>query len=692
MTSQEPGVIMKRFTVAIAALIVLAAACSSAAEPASSTLGNTIETRPPLQAIPVSYGLQPFDACDDFLDYVKGFAVDMVGPWGFENGYWGPRLLGGDVILEEAAVAADGVDDVGAAPVTTVASLQQGVDYSGTNIQELGVDEPDIIKTDGHRIVVTSGNILYLIDLDGEEPRLAGQVTLDTGWASDLFLLGDRVLVMGYGDTYATPLAEPGIAADAVGEAWYPTPISTITEIDISNVDDPQTERTLYIDGNKISARMVGSSVRVVVSSMPTGFEFKYPETSGLKAERDAEAYNRQVVMDSTIDNWVPYYVLENGSGRVIREGSLLDCSRAHHPEEFSGLNMLNVLTIDLDNSLNIDDAVGVLAGGDIVYSSTDAMYIASSAWHNWELMSETDAENAISEYTTDIHKFDISDPSRTTYVATGRVEGFLLSQWSMSEYDGDLRVASTSSPDWWWGRNQESESFVTVLEQEGGELVEIGKVGGLGEGERIYSVRFIDDVGYVVTFRQTDPLYTIDLSDPANPTVAGELKILGYSAYLHPVGDGLLLGIGQDATEQGRTLGTQVSLFDVSDPANPQRIHTYTLDDGYSSVEYDHRAFLHWPETGLTVIPVQMWSWDENTETESGFSGAIAVRATRDGIEEIGRITHAQKETGQEAMWASPIERSLVVGDSLYTYSYDGILQSDLDTVEPGTFVGFWQ
>jgi hypothetical protein len=437
---------------------------------------------------------------------------------------------------------------------------------------------------------------------------------------------------------------------------------------------------------------MVGDVVRLVVSSMPTGLEFKYPETNGLKAERDAEAYNKQVVRDSTIDNWVPYYVLENASGRVIGEGSLLDCSRAHHPEEFSGLSMLNVVTIDLGNAMSIDDAVGVLASGDIVYSSTDAMYIASAAWQNWETFADDDAEEAINKHTTDIHKFDISDPESTTYVATGRVDGFMLSQWSMDEHEGRLRVATTSSPDWWWGTTERSESYVTVFEEEGGELVEVGQVGGLGKGERIYSVRFIDDIGYVVTFRQTDPLYTIDLSDPTNPEVVGELKILGYSAYLHPIGDGLLLGVGQDATEEGRTVGTQISLFDVSDPANPIRIHNYTLDNGYSAVEWDHRAFLHWPQTGLTVIPVSIWNWDEETETESGFVGAIAVEATRDGIEEIGRITHTPKDVAEEEYWWGPgIERSMVIGDSLYTYSYDGLLQSDLDTLEAGEYISFW-
>lgn len=681
---------MKRLTISIAALLMLATACSSANDSATTTsLGAT--TRPPITAQPVSYGLQAFNACDDFLDYVKEHAVELVGPWGFEYGYWGGPWVRGDVVMEMAADAA-AETTAAASGVNTAPSPQLGVDYSGTNIQELGVDEPDLIKTDGNQIVAISGNELFVVDVTGDEPRLTGQTTIESGWASDMFLFGDKVLVMAYGDTYATPLVDTPVAEDA---AYYApsTPITTLIELDISDVEKPTAERVMYIDGSKVSARMVDGIVRLVVSSYPTGLQFKYPDSNGLRAERDAEEYNRQVVLDSTIDNWVPYYILEDASGDVLDEGNLLNCASAHHPEEFSGIEMLNVVTIDMTNDMAIDDAIGVLAGGNIVYASTDAMYIASAAWRNWEALTEDAAEDAINLHTTDIHKFDISDPDRTTYVATGRVDGFMLSQWSMDEFEGNLRVATTSSPDWWWGATQDSESFVTVLEEDNGELAEVGRVGGLGEGERIYSVRFIDDVGYVVTFRQTDPLYTIDLSDPTNPQVAGELKILGYSAYLHPVGDGLLLGVGQDATEEGRTLGTQISLFDVSDPANPTRVQNYTFDNGYSSVEWDHRAFLYWPQTGLTVIPVSAWSWDEDSETESGFVGAIAVEVTEDGIEEIGRITHNPKGVDSEEYWWGPnIERSMVIGDSLYTYSYDGLLQSDLETIEPGTYLSFWQ
>jgi hypothetical protein len=204
---------------------------------------------------------------------------------------------------------------------------------------------------------------------------------------------------------------------------------------------------------------------------------------------------------------------------------------------------------------------------------------------------------------------------------------------------------------------------------------VPLGRVGGLGRGERVYAVRFAGDVGYVVTFRQVDPLYTIDLSTPSRPAVRGELKLRGYSAYLHPLGDGLLLGIGQDATEEGRVLGTQASLFDVSDPARPTRLDTFTLGGTSSQAESDHHAFLWWPRTRLAVIPVQ-------TYLDRPFLGAVGLRVRRSDIAEVGRVAHPGRP-GIEP-WGSPgtpIERSLVVGDTLYTVSAAGVKASSLAT-----------
>ena len=199
--------------------------------------------------------------------------------------------------------------------------------------------------------------------------------------------------------------------------------------------------------------------------------------------------------------------------------------------------------------------------------------------------------------------------------------------------------------------------------------------------------MRFMGDVGYVVTFRQTDPLYTVDLSDPTKPEVVGELKIPGYSAYLHPLGDGLLLGVGQDATDTGRVQGTQISVFDVSDPSDPTRIDKVTLAEGSNSeAEYDHHAFLYWEPTGLVMIPIQQYWWD--SEKESAFIGALALEVDSEGdLRELRRVSHPSTD---EWDWRGQIRRSVVIGDSVYTISSKGIMKSSLSDLSEQAFTGF--
>ncbi|MDQ3030239.1 MAG: beta-propeller domain-containing protein, partial [Actinomycetota bacterium] len=228
----------------------------------------------------------------------------------------------------------------------------------------------------------------------------------------------------------------------------------------------------------------------------------------------------------------------------------------------------------------------------------------------------------------------------------------------------------------------------VTVLEAREGRLRRVGRVGGLGRGERIYSVRFLGDLGYVVTFRETDPLYTIDLSDPGAPRVAGELKIRGYSAYLHPVDDDLLLGVGQDATVRGRTLGTQLSLFDVSDPAAPAKVAQTKLPGSNSEAEYDHRAFLYWPATRLAVVPVTSFDLAPSTGEEQYGSMARAFAIRRGEIASVGHVSHAP--TAEHEGSGAAIRRSLVVGDTLVTVSERGLMVSDLATFAQRSFVRF--
>jgi hypothetical protein len=299
----------------------------------------------------------------------------------------------------------------------------------------------------------------------------------------------------------------------------------------------------------------------------------------------------------------------------------------------------------------------------------------------------------------TEIHKFDVSEPGSPRYVASGRVDGWLLNQYSLSEYDDHLRVATTTQQ---WsdvavpddGAVAPSESRVSILSQRGDRLVEVGSVGGLGKGEQIYAVRFLGPVGYVVTFRQVDPLYTLDLGDPASPRVVGELKIPGYSAYLHPAGDDRLIGVGQNADEQGMTLGAQVSLFDVSDAADPTRLDSYTLPGGWSDADYDPHAFLYWPEDGLVVIPVwvqpEFGRLDDAEDPAVFASGALVLRIEGDRLTEVGMLSHVRPDARTDYEHDPSIRRSLVVGDTLWTVSSVGALASDLHDLDEQAWVSF--
>jgi hypothetical protein len=626
-------------------------------------------------------GLIQFDACDDYLTHVKTEAKRIVTPWGLENGYYGPVWFGDDVAM---MAMEDGGGDLLLSAGPDSSNRQPGVDYSTTNVQEAGVDEPDVIKTDGDFIYAIANGTLYVIDVT-DEPTVTDSLRLENGWG-EILLAGDRIIVMS-SQHGAVPDVRGIPEMGMVAPDYYGTPVSVLTEIDVSDPTDISLVRTLFLDGGYLSARMSGDVARIVVRSSPTGLVWEYPQGGGLLAEIKAKNANRDIIDASTLENWIPYYVLEEADGTTT-DGLLLDCTDAYRPQQFAGLGMLTVVTVDLSEGLE-PDAVGVLAEGDTIYASTESLYVASRQWVDWNELSEDEIEARFSGEYTEIHKFDISDPKTTTYRASGSVDGFLLNQFSMSEHEGNLRVATTNQAPWWGGRrDQTSESFVTVLAENDGELEAIGSVGGLGKGEQIYSVRFMGEVGYVVTFRQTDPLYTVDLSDPTNPAVVGELKILGYSAYLHPLGDGLLLGVGQDATEEGRTLGTQVSVFDVSDPANPTRIHQYTMKGGYSDVEFDHRAFLYWEATATAVIPVQRWGWDELNGKDDYFVGAIGLELDRDrGIQEIGTVVHT---TNVDNPWAGRISRSLVVGDTVFTMSELGIAGSDLITLDETSWVSF--
>jgi uncharacterized secreted protein with C-terminal beta-propeller domain len=628
----------------LAALAVLAAAAlgatidGSAAPSASAEAGKKKAAR-----------LVAFRGCSDLLGYAKAQAGKFVGPWGLGGG----------------PVAIDG-GPVGTFAPTKSAAPQEGVDYSGTNVQEEGVDEPDIVKTNGTTLFAVANGKLNAVDVSKAKPRLVDTLKLDPQWTHELLLHGDRLLVISRGGFWIMPL--PAMAARF---APYQPATTKLVEVDVSNPDALRVVRTLTLDGAYVAARLVGRSVRIVATSqIPSKLPFEQPAGTTDDDLAVTSARNRDVVAASRVENWLPSYSIKRAGKTATKARPLVQCRHVRRPAAFAGLGMLTVLTLDLSKGLEPVSSVALMTDARIVYASTNSLYIATEKWADRpDPGKPTVAKDGV---TTAIHKFDISGAVQTEYRGSGEVSGSLLSEWALSEYRGVLRVVSTESPSW-WGPGGETESFLTTLRQKDGALNQVGRVGELGKGDRVYSVRFVGDVGYVVTFKQIDPLYTLDLSNPERPRVVGELKIPGYSAYLHPIGEDLLLGIGQDATEQGRPTGTQLSIFDVSDLKHPTRLYRASLGLGWSEAESDHHAFLFWPKTGLVVVPFE--------QRAAGFR----VGRVR-GIDDIGRIEHPQGKLE----WTPGIRRSVVIRDAVLTISDAGVRSSSIGTLADLGWVSF--
>lgn len=600
--------------------------------------------------IELTSGLAAFDNCDRLLSHLQTEGAERVGPYGFNNGNYHRfdiMRAGGEVVEameDDESSDADVQPSSNSSDGSTPGKLTEGEDFSGTNNQEDGVDEPDYVKTDGSRILTMTQGVFTYVDIDGDEATIRGSLRLDHQ-TQEMLIVGDTAYLFGtsYGEEiyFEDDVARQestDAEAHLLDDIALPSPRSfhgptvSVIELDISSADSPTVVSTLKVEGHYLSARKVGNTISVALQSDQHDLGFVFPQ--GSNGEDAAERVNREIVAETDLADWLPSYSLRVNDDTT--SGQLTDCANVHAPQEFSGFGSLSVLTIDGESGLDTPGAASVLASGQNVYASSNSMWISTNQWYDWEILDENERAATEDSYTTQIHGFEIGSAT-PEYLASGTVRGHLLNQFSLSEYDGVLRVASTDgSP---WGAGQDSESFVTTFDIAENELRQLGQVGDMGKGEQIFAVRFVGEVGYVVTFRQTDPFYTVDLSDPANPQVLGELKITGFSGQLHPLGPDHVLGIGQEATNEGRTTGAKVTLFDVSDLANPIDVANWTVDNSWSDAQWDHKAFLWWPQENLAVLPVQNW--------QEQFFGAVAFRIDLDEgtITEAGRIEHLPDE-----------------------------------------------
>ena len=560
-----------------------------------------------------------------------------------------------------------------------VAATAETYGYSQTNVQEAGVDEADKIKTDGTYLYVADNNAVHIVNaVPADSMNILS--TIDVNGAVDSLYLNNNTLVILYrvndggrlAWTNTTPCLDMGIS--------YCTPVKAligVLMIDVSDPSFPEWIREWTIDGWMVSSRLTNGKLHLVQKFFPDLPPLQVTYDGTEEGRASAIAANELAMESVAIDDLVPYYSDIDVHGDTINSAQLILPVDFYHPEKSNGGSIVSIVTFDLDNPSGGFKSIGLIADAHTVYASTQALYIASTQWnYNPGIAALYD------DHTTFLYKFALTEEN-VTIKGTGSVDGKILNQFSMSEYNDVLRIATTTGN--LWGETLQNNLYCLRVINDNLEI--IGKLEGLAPGENIYSARFIGTRGFLVTFVKVDPLFTIDLSNPYNPTVVGELKVPGYSDYIHPLGDNHLITIGKDTKlDNGTTWyqGLQLSIFDVSDFSDPQLIHSELIGDrGTKSEALDnHKAFTFWAEKGLLAIPVDLYEHQTqplhpySTGTHT-FSGLYVYRVTIDeGFEYLGRIN-----TDSYSYYGNWL-RGVFIGEDVYAVNEEAVRSANIDDI----------
>lgn len=545
---------------------------------------------------------------------------------------------------------------------------------SGTNNQIASVDEADIVKTDGRYVYLAANGALRIVE--AMNPRLLS-VTRVQGTARELFVQGDRVVLYASGGR--TPhRCTYGYDCTFGGDGTT----TKITVFDVTDRNAPKVVREVDTSGSLIAARRIGNTVHTVVSdgdmpgpafaSWPPDLQMCGTEESKVRASfAKLKAENEEKIRKNPLK--VPT-LKENGAEQKM-------CSQLMRTAIRDGQAFTSVVSFDLTDDKTAPTTATVQSRPGAVFASDTGLYLSvvhrkqqsRGRWYSY-----LPSVDEVSE----IHKFAIGgSPKATKYVGSGTVPGHVLNQFSMDEWNGYLRIATTRGkvPD------PKVSSAVSILAESEGNLVRVGAIENIAPGEDIRAVRFDDDRGYVVTFKKTDPLFVMDLYEVQKPRILGELKIPGFSTYIHRIDPEHLLSIGFDADDKGSFAyfdGVILQLFDVKNPTDPRLVHKEKIGTRGSSSEAatNHLAFNYFAEEGLLAIPMTVCEGggDGRNGDKLAFSGLLVYEVDQEkGFTRVGGVDHGTKGVSCGTWWSnanSAVKRSVFLDDLVYSIAGDRV------------------
>lgn len=558
-------------------------------------------------------------------------------------------------------------------PSTTEGSSSLGTskDYSTTNIQVENVDEADIIKTDGDYIYSISDSTVVITDVREPEniKKLATINLTDAGIPEDMILYQDKLAIIGNSNT---------------GSSYYYSRYAntTVNIYDIQNRENPTLVKKYTLYTPYYTSRCIGNKLYVIGSGT-------------LRKEND---------------EIIAYYTEDNTRKEIGYEN-------IQYLDKLRSRTQTIISMVDLDNSKKDVTVNSYLMDASNAYVSEKNIYLLEQKYHYedvppvsslfgfWGVIGafRYEEENNESGYYTDIYKFNILEDGSIQYDCYGKVKGKTINQYSVDEYNNTLRLAVYDK----------DGSRVVVFDKN---LKQIGVTKSLAKGEQMYSSRFVGEKAYLVTYKTVDPLYVIDLKDATNPTVLGELKIPGYSTYLHPYDENHLIGIGMETQEivnrnssgkiistTARTVGMKMALFDVSNVHNPIQLSSVTIGDSRttSAILTNPKALLFSKERELIAIPVNNYAEDFSVSDATTYESAISSYTnyskprvsegylvykinTETGFSLKGTITHdLEKTNGYSYRTNTKLLRGIYIEDNLYTVSESAVKVNRLDTLK---------